>query len=479
MSTTQHPRRPDSVDALTSLDQITASIVARQSRSADESLSIPDQIARAEAWCAAQTPPVLVGAIHTEKDVSGRKPLEKRKGLHAAIVDVEEGRSQMILTAYFDRFVRSTVVRAEAVQRVERAGGIVMTLDFGRTSNATAVDKLNGTLLAAIAEFYADQTGEKLTVTKQRNIDQGVPPFPRVTPAYVKREDGTLDAHPTQYALVRDACQRRARGESYDTITSFLREHDVRDTTGKLITRTGTISMLESPLLIGEIRFGSFRPNTDAARFWGCEPVCDRATWRKMRAAKSTRGRYAKSDRLLARLGVLVCESCGGRMTVSTSKSAGGASYPYYRCPNRALCSAPASVACDVAESFVLDAAVKLAAEHAADVKGRASLDERVESARVEREAAEQRFDNLIELLSGREDRESARAKLDEAQADVDAAVAEHERLSRLTASARTVTPATVQTLEGKRSVVHATIARAVVAPGRGPGRITIEGRIA
>ena len=484
MSTTQQHERTRNLEAL---DQITASIVARQSRSADDSLSIPDQVARAEAWCAAQTPPVLVGNVYTEKDVSGRKPLDKRKGLHAAIVDVEEGRAQMVLTAYFDRFVRSTVVRAEAVQRVERAGGVVMTLDFGRTWNATAVDKLSGTMLAAIAEFYADQTGEKLAVTKQRNIDNGVPPFPRITPAYVKRDDGTLDAHPTQYALVREACDRRARGESYTSITRFLREHDVRDTNGNLIGQTGVTSMLSSPLLIGEIHFGEYRPNLQASEKWGCDPVCDRATWRKIRAAKSPRGVHAKSERLLARLGVLVC-TCGARMTVQTTRS-NGKSYPYYCCGNP-LCEKPAIIAAVAAEDYVRDEALRIAAEHAADVEGRASLADDVEAARVEADAAERRLSSAITTLVGLESEAASRDVLDALVADRDAKRDRHERLRRLstpTTRTVTVTPAAWETLslDAKRGIIHATIRRAVVGPvvkRRGPRtvaseRITIEAR--
>jgi DNA invertase Pin-like site-specific DNA recombinase len=173
MSTSQHDRRLHSVDGLTKLDTITAVLVPRQSRGEDGTMSVPDQIDAMREWCAKQTPPIVVGPTYPEHDVSGRRPLEKRKGLKRAVEDVESGRAQMILCAYFDRFVRSVRTRADVLVRVEEVGGVVMTLDFGLTSDATPVSKFTGTILAAVAEYVADQAGEKTMISKQRNIDRG------------------------------------------------------------------------------------------------------------------------------------------------------------------------------------------------------------------------------------------------------------------------------------------------------------------
>ena len=60
--------------------------------------------------------------------MSGKTALDDRKGLREAIEAVEAGEADVIVTAYFDRLVRSLKVQAEVVQRVERAGGKVLTL---------------------------------------------------------------------------------------------------------------------------------------------------------------------------------------------------------------------------------------------------------------------------------------------------------------------------------------------------------------
>src|SRR5215467_6605610 len=64
---------------LGALDTITASLVARQSRTDDGTMSVPDQIDAMRDWCAKQNPPIAIGSIYTELSTSGRKPLDKRK----------------------------------------------------------------------------------------------------------------------------------------------------------------------------------------------------------------------------------------------------------------------------------------------------------------------------------------------------------------------------------------------------------------
>src|SRR5215471_2341850 len=206
----------------TDLDTIVVSLVARQSRTNDGTMSIPDQLDAMREYCAKHG--WIAGPEYVEQDTSGRKPLDKRKGLRQAVADVEDGRTSMILTAYFDRFVRSVRTRGEVLERVEAKGGTVMTMDFGKTSNATPVSKFTGTVLAAAAELIAEQAAEKTAVSKQRNIDRGVPPFPRITPAYVRREDGTLEPHPHNAEIVREAIRMRTRKNpaSYRYLTRWL-----------------------------------------------------------------------------------------------------------------------------------------------------------------------------------------------------------------------------------------------------------------
>jgi hypothetical protein len=319
-----------------------------------------------------------------------------------------------------------------------------------------------------VAEYVALTAGERTAVTKQRNIDAGIPPFPRITPAYRRRADGTLEQDPTNGPLIREACLMRARGASYGQIQDYLRSE------GLELTWTGLRTTLASPLLVGEIRFGKFRPNLHAID----DPIIDHATRRAMFRARATRGRQSKSERLLARLGILHCGTCGARMSVNTATGAGGKRYPYYSCGDRnRSCGAPAMIGAELAEDAIRDKAIELGEE----VRGRASLDLPLEEARLAREQAESALATAIRSLARLGGEAATQEVLDLLQAERDAAVDTHERLLALTAPTRTVTleqwDSGELTLDDKRAAIRAVIVRATVAPGRGPGRITIEGR--
>jgi DNA invertase Pin-like site-specific DNA recombinase len=469
---TQHGKR---TAAAVALDTLTVSLVARQSRGDDDSMSVEDQVAAMRDYCARQTPAWEVGGVYEERDVSGQRSLDRRPGLKAAVEDIEEGRSQVVLTAYFDRYVRSIRTRADVVERVEQAGGQVVTLDAGRDSNLTAAQFLTGNVLAMMSEYYARSVGERTAVSKKRNVERGVPPFPRITPAYVRRADGTLEPHPVNGPLVAEACRMRAgigydARQSYAKIARWLNAQGVRQENGDELTVTSVQSMLRSRLLIGEIHFGEWS-NTAAID----QPIIDRATFRTMQGATATRGRHSKSERLLARLGVLLCETCNSRLVVHSSKSSKHGEYHYYRCPNK-LCAAPASVRCDLAEELLRDTAVKLAA----GFKGTATAEASTEQARLDREEAEQNYANGIRSLIGRESEPVAREVLDQLEGERDAAVAQHERLrarSKPTVAIRAAADWDRLTLDERRAVIRQTIARAVVTPGRGSDRVRVEPR--
>src|SRR5215471_12215958 len=459
----------DQITNATTLDTITVSLVARQSRTNDGTASIPDQLAAMRAWCEQRG--YIVGAEYVEPDTSGRKPLAKRKGLRLAVEDVEAGRAQMILTAYYDRFVRSVLTRAEP------HGAEVMTMDLGKTSDATPVSKFTGVVLAAAAELIAEQAAEKTMVSKQRNIDNGVPPFPHITPAYVRRSDGTLAPHPVNAALIQEAIQMRLHEQaSYVELARWLNEQPLMSDpdengamTPMVITPSGVESMFRSRLLIGEIHFGSFKPNLKAGRRWA-GTITDRATFRKL-SRRAPRGRQAKSPQLLARLGVLLCDTCGARMTVNTV----GGKYPQYRCGNT-LCARRAMINVDAADLVVADATIAATQQ----VEGRDDHDAEVEQAAAERKAATVAYDNAIDLLTGREDTESARAKLDQLEAARDAAVERHERLLALVKPDLVITTRddwNALSLAARRELIQLAVVSARVQPGRGPGRVTVVSR--
>ena len=131
---------------------------------------------------------------------------------------------------------------------------------------------------------------------------------------------------------------------------------------------------------------------------------------------------------------------------------------------------------CDTAEQTVRDETIRLCA----GIEGRASAKQELEQARLARVDAEERYAGAIRTLAGRGGEAATREVLDELEAQRDMVVAEHERLVALTTPDLTISTGAdweLLTFDERRRLIRAVVVRAVVAPGKGPGRVSVEGR--
>lgn len=240
----------------------------------------------------------------------------------------------------------------------------------------------------------------------------------------------------------------------------YLRKSRVR------ISYHGVQSLFSSRLLLGELRFGSM-VNTDAF-----PPVIDPGTWQRLQRVSVPRGRRAKSERLLARLGVLRCGTCGSRMVVGSSQG----QYGLYRCPPVGDCPQRVTISAQVAEHAVVEAVRELLA----GIEGRASVEGGVRDAADELERRQVELEAAIRTLAGLEDEAAARERLQELRVARDEARERHDQLAAASAPAATLSSGDwdALTLDERRALIVAVVERAVVRPGRGSDRITVEARI-
>lgn len=436
------------------------------SRSGEQFVSPSEQRNRIEEACA-RDGLALVETIQ-ELDVSGGAPLAKRPGLLRAVELIETGEAEVIVAAYFDRLVRSLSVQAEVVARVEQAGGAILAVDIGAVTGASAGQWLSGTMLGAVSEYHRRVTAERTADAKRRAIARGVPTFPRIPPGLRLRrsDDGRhvigVERDPKTADAVAVAFRMRAEGATVRECREYLREHDVER------SYHGVQAMLASRIYLGELRFG------DLVNPAACQAIVDRDVWARAQAAVVSRGRRAKSDRLLARLGVLRCGTCGSRMVVGTAHNG---EYPLYRCNPTSDCPRRVTVSAELAERVVI-AEVKCLL---AGVRGTAAVAD--ESAAVERELdeRERELDAAVRAFSGLDDVEVARERLLELR---DARDATRARLAELRAAAGpTLTISATEdwdllTLDEQRALVRAVIERVDVAPGRGASRLAVTARV-
>jgi DNA invertase Pin-like site-specific DNA recombinase len=431
--------------------------VSRVSGREGESFASPDeQRQRIEAECERGGLELL--EVIPELDVSGGTPLAKREGLRTAVERVEAGEAQVLVAAYFDRLCRSLKVQGELIERVEAAGGQVLAVDVGQVTNGSASQWLSGTLLGAVNEYQRRTTTERTAGAQARAVARGATPWARVPLGY-DRSNGTLTPNPDEVPVVRRAFKMRADGKSMTQIRTMLRSHGVER------SHRGVQVMLANRIYLGELHFGKL------VNLHACKPIIDAELWGRVQRMVIPRGPQPGSARLLARLGILRCGSCGARL--GTMKLPKQGDYPIYRCPSTSDCEHHMTISAVIAEQTITDCVRALLA----DVEGRASAEANVREAEQELGVAQDALDGAVRAFDGLGDLDSARDRLRELRAAVDEAQAHVDQLGGAGQTAVTINAATDWdrlTLDEQRALIRATIKTAVVGPGRGAERITI-----
>jgi hypothetical protein len=392
--------------------------------------------------------------VFEELDTSGTLPLTKRPKLMDAIERVERGELKAIVFPYRDRSDRSIAVMTEVVERMDLAGGLLIA--GGSVLTHKSADQWARSVLESFAnEMPARYAREKVRAAHVAAVADGIPPYAPV-PGYAKsKATGRFVVVKKHRAVVREAFTMRDRGESINTIRRYLAEHGIRR------SYAGVESMLRSETYLGNVVFGELRKD-------GAHPaIVDPALWRRVQGRRASRGRQAKSDRLLARQGVLVCGTCGSRMTATNNRG-----YPFYRCQHNASpdCAARATIAAERVEDLVVS---KLKARRElAKLEGRASMDLGEQLRQAARDAKDD-LDAVIEALQGVKGLTVAKRKIDEMTELWKAAerkAEQHDRTEGARAAMRRIDDWDRLTLNGRRAIIRATIDRIVVDPVGGLG---------
>jgi site-specific DNA recombinase len=395
-----------------------------------------------------------------EPDVSGGAPLEKRPGLSRAVALIERGDADVIVVAYFDRLFRSVAVQHEVAERVEAAGGALFAADVGEVRSDTASGWITSSMLGVVAEYHRRTTRERTIEAKRRAVERGVAPFPNLPPWLRRGRDGRIELDGRKARIVKEAVRRRVEGATIAAVRDYLGKSGIKR------SYHGAQALLTSRMLLGELRFGADLVNEDAF-----PAIVDAKTWQRLQRVHVPRGRRAKSDRLLARLGVLRCGTCGARMVVGT----GQGRYGFYRCPPVGDCPQRVTISATVAEAAVVQAVQELLA----GIEGRASVESGVGEAADELARTQDALEKAIRSFAGLEDEQAARERLQELRAARDQVRERHDQLVTASAPAITVSAGDwdLLTLDERRALIRAVVERAVVSPGRGADRISIEPR--
>lgn len=294
-------------------------------------------------------------------------------------------------------------------------------------------------------------------------IEQGKVPWSQTAPGYTRTKDSRLVRDRDKAVIIEQAFLMRADGATIDQIRQFLLRH------GVVRSYHGTMHLLRDRIYIGEIHFGSHKPNLTAH-----EPIIDRELFFTVQEKKIPRGRKAKSDRLLARLGVLRCGTCNSRMVVGTSNNSG---YWIYRCPPVGDCPRRVTISAEIAETVVAEEVQRLIWH----IKETASAEVGFEEAESALARAQAMLDSYLRIAteSGVAGEAAAIERLTKLREARDVARDHYDRLVADLTTASIVISARdwdELDLDEQRGLIKAVVERVVVASsGRGAERVKVE----
>lgn len=290
-----------------------------------------DQMEEIEAWAKAKG--VRVNFLPPELDVSGGWSIEKRPSLLAAVEGIESGKYAGLVVAYLSRMGRSVTKQLATWDRVEAAGGEVVSVREG-IDTSTASGKLQRNLLLAIDEHYREQHVEHFDRRRRIATEAGIWQSRLAPYGYEKSSDRRLEPGPK-------ADKARAAFEDFlaGTVT-------VLDLAKRLkMTCSGIRMMLRNRVYLGELTVGKYT-NSKAH-----PALIEDATFNAVQRKLGERVRPARSQVGTALLGGLVrCASCGHRMSRGASK--GGFYYKCRRHHSGVECPAPAAINSEKLESY-------------------------------------------------------------------------------------------------------------------------------
>ena len=115
---------------------------------------------------------------HADEGVSGAAGVERRPGLTAAIEAIEDGKGAVLMVAKTDRAARGLRTLLDVIDRVERAGGAVVSVD-STIDTSTAAGRFQTQIMGSVAELeralISDRTKTALAIKRARGVRLGRP----------------------------------------------------------------------------------------------------------------------------------------------------------------------------------------------------------------------------------------------------------------------------------------------------------------
>ena len=420
---------------------------------------------------------VTLGQVVVEEDVSGAKPVDERE-LGKLLKRVESGESAGIVAFKLSRFGRGALETLQAVERIRKVGGRLVTVEDG-VDSAKPGGRLLLTVLAGLAEEELEQRRSGWAAARRQALERGVHVGP--TPiGYRRRGDGRLEEDPLAAPFIAAAFRRRAEGESWGAIARFLEENNVLPLERKgrksvAWSRSGVKSLIGNRVYRGELRDGDELVCKNAH-----QPLLSEGEW-KLAQLGGIGPLYVKNGSIAAQ-GLLTslafCAACGHRLSLTGSSTKSGERIANYFCRTHHAgsgdCPEPAVASTRTLDPYVEGLLLEALADPTSKLVKAHEVGARITETAESMKQAEQELDTFLATeLASVLGPDRYRAEVERRQDAVRAALREFDDAMRANLTlgqeqSRTpkqlVTEWPTLTMDEKRAVVRAYVERVIVA---------------
>lgn len=248
--------------------------------------------------------------FYKDEGISGRKLIKNRPELQRMIHDAEAGKFDRIIFIKLDRFFRSVAEYHECMKRLSKRG-VIWTATEEKYDLSTPSGEAFVNMKLTMAQFEADQAGERIRMVNEYKIKSGQPLYGSHCLPFCYQVEHPEDGERHKYIGKRDEEVMR------DLIAHVLKNHSVRAAMHYINQKHNRTYAYNSVMntLKNEMICGHYKGNPNY-----CEPYITREEFDMIQKIISRNPRTSTEEYAYIFTGLILCPCCGRRLNGTLSK---------------------------------------------------------------------------------------------------------------------------------------------------------------